>query len=297
MVAPTEQPQGTPMRTTEETHLRRGLHIPWAKIITYVILSLGAVIMVFPFIWMIVSAFKQPSEIIAYPPVWLPAHPTFDMLRAVWTEINFKQFFFNSLITAVSATTLITFTSGFVGYVLAKYQFPGRDVLFFVIVATMMIPWPVLLIPQYLLVLKFKLTNTYWALILPWMFSSFGIFMMRQFMHSIPNELIDAGRIDGASEPMIFAWIVLPLTTPALAALAIFHFMWHWDNFVWPLIVMSSENMYTLPVGLAIFSSQYWTDYARINAGAAISVFPVLVVFLLLQRRIIEGVALTGLKG
>jgi multiple sugar transport system permease protein len=135
-----------------------------------------------------------------------------------------------------------------------------------------------------------------WALIIPGIYSSFGIFLMRQFMHSIPDELLDAARIDGASEPGIFVRIVLPLTGPALAALGIFTFMWNWDSFIWPLVVLSSQKLYTLPLGLATFTNQYWTDYAAVNAGAFISVIPVLIVFLLLQRYFIQGIALTGLK-
>ena len=274
----------------------RRLRFHGVRALAYLILSLGTVIMVFPFVWMALSAFKQPSEIIAYPPIWFPAHPSLNLLRRVWTEINFSRFFANSLFVASTATIAILFTSAFVGYVLAKFDFPGRTLLFFMILATMMIPWPVLLIPQYLIVVKLKITNTYSALITPALFSSFGIFMMRQYMHSIPGELIDAARIDGAPEPIIFFGIILPLTTPVLAALGIFHFMWHWDSFVWPLVVINSESMYTLPLGLATFSNQYWTDYAAVNAGALVSVIPVLIVFLLLQRYFIEGIALTGMK-
>ena len=275
---------------------RPRVRIRWVRALVYTVLSLGTVAMVFPFVWMALSAFKQPSEIIAYPPVWFPADPSLHLLHRIWTEINFKRYFANSLYVATTATMAILFTSAFVGYVLAKFQFAGRDLLFLMILSTMMIPWPVLLIPQYLIVLKLRITNTYWALITPALFSSFGIFMMRQYMHSIPNELIDAARIDGASEPTIFFRVVMPLTVPVLAALGIFHFMWHWDSFVWPLVVINSQDMYTLPIGLATFTSQYWTDYAAVNAGALVSVIPVLVVFLLLQRYFIEGIALTGMK-
>ena len=275
---------------------RRGLHLRWTTVVNYVLLSLGGVVMVFPFVWMVLSSFKQPDEIIAYPPIWIPSHPTLDLMVRVWTEINFKRYFVNSLFTATTATVAILFTSALVGYVLAKYQFRGKNVLFVMVIATMMIPWPVLLIPQYLIAVRLKLLNTYWALILPSLYSSFGIFMMRQYMHAIPNELLDAARIDGASEPYIFLKMVMPLTTPVLAALAIFHFMWHWDSLVWPLVVINTKDMYTLPLGLATFTNQYWTDYAAVNAGATVSVIPVLIVYLILQRQFIEGIALTGMK-
>jgi multiple sugar transport system permease protein len=294
MATDSSLPALTP-RTAEAT-TRRRRPIRWTTALSYVILGLGAVIMVFPFVWMVLSAFKQPDEIIHYPPIFLPAKPNLDMLTRVWTEINFKRYFFNSLLTAVTATIAILFTSALVGYVLAKYEFRGRNLIFILVLATMMIPWPVLLIPQYLIAVKLKLLNTYWALILPALYSSFGIFMMRQYMHSIPNELLDAARIDGASEPHIFLRLVLPLTTPVLAALAIFHFMWHWDSLVWPLVVINSKDMYTLPLGLATFTNQYWTDYAAVNAGATVSVIPVLIIYIILQRQFIEGIALTGMK-
>ncbi|MDW8099793.1 MAG: carbohydrate ABC transporter permease [Anaerolineae bacterium] len=265
-------------------------------VITQLVLWVGAIIMVFPFVWMALSAFKRPDEIIAYPPIWIPRDPSFDLLRRIWTEIDFDRYFANSLFQATTVTVVVLLTSAFVGYVLAKFEFWGRDVLFLMILSTMMVPWPVLLIPQYLIVVKLKIINSMWALIAPAIYSSFGIFLMRQFMHSIPDELLDAARIDGASELKIFVRIVFPLTGPALAALGIFTFMWNWDSFIWPLVVISTQKLYTLPLGLATFTNQYWTDYAAVNAGAFISVIPVLIVFLLLQRYFIEGIALTGMK-
>ncbi|OQA46161.1 MAG: L-arabinose transport system permease protein AraQ [Chloroflexi bacterium ADurb.Bin325] len=270
--------------------------VRWTTVLNYVLLLLGGVVMVFPFIWMVLSAFKRSDEIIAYPPIFFPSQPNFDLLVRVWTEINFGRYFANSLLTATVATVAVLLTSALVGFVLAKYRFRGQNLLFVMVLATMMIPWPVLLIPQYLIAVELKLLNTYWALILPSLYSSFGIFMMRQFMHSIPNELLDAARIDGASEPHIFARLVLPLATPVLAALAIFHFMWHWDSLIWPLVVINTRNMYTLPLGLATFTNQYWTDYAAVNAGATVSVIPVLIVYVVLQRQFIEGIAMTGMK-
>jgi multiple sugar transport system permease protein len=275
---------------------RRHWRWSWSGAVAQLILWIGTVIMVFPFVWMTLSAFKQPDEIIAYPPIWIPREPSLDLLRRIWTEIDFARYFANSLLQATTVTISVLFTSAFVGYVLAKFEFWGRDAFFVMILSTMMIPWPVLLIPQYLITVKLQIINTMWGLILPGLYSTFGIFLMRQFMHSIPDELIDAARIDGASEPGIFLRIVLPLTGPAIAALAIFTFMWNWDSFIWPLVIISSQKLYTLPLGLATFTNQYWTDYAAVNAGAFISVIPVLLVYLALQRYFIEGIALTGLK-
>ncbi|MCZ7544248.1 MAG: carbohydrate ABC transporter permease [Anaerolineae bacterium] len=163
---------------------------------------------------MTLSAFKQPSEIITYPPTLFPASPSLDLLTRVWTEIDFKRYFANSLFLAITVTAIQLLTSSFVGYVLAKYQFWGRNVFFIALLSTMMIPWPVLLIPQYLIVLRLGFINTYWTIILPALYSTFGIFLMRQYMHSIPDELIDAARIDGAAEPDIFVRIILPMCGP-----------------------------------------------------------------------------------
>jgi multiple sugar transport system permease protein len=292
----TEAKTTTLQRADVSLKPRRRWRWSWSGAIIQVILWVGVVVMVFPFVWMVLSAFKHPDEIIAYPPIWIPRDPSLDLLRRIWTEIDFSRYFTNSLLQATSVTLMVLFTSAFVGYVLAKFEFWGRNALFLMILATMMIPWPVLLIPQYLIASKLGLINSMWALIIPGVYSSFGIFLMRQFMHSIPDELLDAARIDGASEPGIFAKIVLPLTGPALAALGIFTFMWNWDSFIWPLVVLSSQKLYTLPLGLATFTNQYWTDYAAVNAGAFISVIPVLIVFLLLQRYFIQGIALTGMK-
>ncbi|GAB4437833.1 MAG: carbohydrate ABC transporter permease [Anaerolineae bacterium] len=293
----TDTPLSATGHAAAPTKVRPGLYISWVTVATYLILSLGAILMVFPFVWMTLSAFKQPSEIITYPPTLFPASPSLDLLTRVWTEIDFKRYFANSLFLAITVTAIQLLTSSFVGYVLAKYQFWGRSVFFIALLSTMMIPWPVLLIPQYLIVLRLGLINTYWAIILPALYSTFGIFLMRQYMHSIPDELIDAARIDGAAEPDIFVRIILPMCGPVLAALGIFTFMGSWDSFIWPLVVLSKESMYTLPLGLAMFNQRFWTDYAAVNAGAFISVIPVIIVFLLLQRRFIEGIALTGLKG
>jgi len=264
--------------------------------LNYGVLSIGAFLMMFPFIWMMLSAFKLPQEIIAYPPVWIPSHPTLDSFIRVWTQVNFDRFFLNSLFVASVVTVTVLYTSALVGYVLAKYEFPGRDLIFLAVLSTMMVPWPVLLIPSYVMTVRFHIINSYWALIIPGLFSTFGIFLMRQYMHSIPIELIDAARIDGASEFYIFHRIVFPLCLPVAAALGIFTFMWNWDSFLWPLIVISREDLYTLPLGLAMFVGQWFTDYAGVMAGTAITVIPVVIVFLLLQRYIVEGITMTGLK-
>ncbi len=285
-----------PLKDTSETSEKLHRRFHWANGLAYLLLSLGGIAMVVPFIWMILSAFKQPSEVIAYPPIWIPAHPSIQAFIKLWTEFYFKIYFINSLIVAVTVTIAVSFTSIFIGYVLAKYQFPGQSMIFFLIITTMMIPWPTLLIPQYWIVLKLKWLNSYQALIVPSLYSAFGIFLARQFMHAIPDELLDAGRIDGASEPIVFLKIVLPLSGPVIAAVGILHFLWTWDSFIWPLVVTNSKEMFTLPIGLQLFVGQHGTDYVSMNAGSSVAVIPILIIFIFLQRYFIEGITMSGLK-
>jgi ABC-type glycerol-3-phosphate transport system permease component len=277
-----------------KTRVRR---FDWLQIPLYLFLSIGAFISFVPFFWMITSAFKLPQEVTAFPPVWIPMNPTLENIRTIWTQLDFARYFANSLVLSVIPTLLILLTSSLIGYVLAKFAFWGRDAFFLAILATMMIPYPVTLIPRYQMMSWFGWLDTYWALIVPGLFSSFGIFLVRQYMHSVPDELLDAGRIDGASELRIFFQLVLPLAVPVLSALGIFHFMWAWDSFLWPFLVLNTQNKFPLPVALATFTSEYITDYASTMAGAAISVAPVLIVYLFLQRYFVAGVAMTGMKG
>ncbi|HJW91878.1 MAG TPA: carbohydrate ABC transporter permease [Anaerolineales bacterium] len=252
--------------------------------------------MIAPFMWMVLSGFKQPQEIIVYPPVWFPANPTLTAFIRLWTEFEFKIYFINSIIVTSVVVVAVTISSAVIGFVLAKYQFPGRNLVFFLIIATMMIPWPTLLIPQYWIVLKLDWMNTYSALIVPLVFSAYGIFLVRQYMHAVPDELLDAGRIDGATEPIVFFRIVIPLSFPALAAVGILHFLWTWDSFIWPLVVTNSKEMFTLPIGLQLFAGQHSTDYVMLNAASSVSVIPILIIFILLQRYFIEGIAMSGMK-
>lgn len=267
------------------------------QLAAYLGLSLGALATLLPFLWMLLAAFKPQREIIALPPQWLTANPTLENLTRVWTRVNFARYFVNSLVAAVLITLIVVLTSSFVGYVFAKYRFRGRDALFIAILAAMMIPWPITLLPRYQLMVWSGLINTLGALVVPALFNSFGIFMMRQFMHGIPNELIDAARIDGASEFRIYAQVVLPLTRPALAALGILEFIWSWDAFIWPLLVLNSKSKFTLPIGLATFNQEFTTDFGALMAGSLIAVIPMFVVYVALQRYFVAGIALTGQKG
>jgi multiple sugar transport system permease protein len=288
-------PSGTHVQSQAGSRLLQRLRP--GSVLIYAFLFAGSVVAVAPFFWMLTSAFKLPQEVTSYPPVWIPSQPTMRSILYVWDKMHFARSFTNSVFVSSVTTVTVLLTSSLTGYVLAKYTFRGRDVLFYGVLATMMIPWPVTLIPNYQLMVWFRMLNTYWALIVPSLYTAFGIFLMRQFMHSIPNELIDAGRIDGASEPRIFLQIVLPLLRPALAALGIFVFQWNWDNFIWPLIVLNDQRLYTLPVALGTFQSDNVIDYSSIMAGASITVLPMVLVYLLLQRYFVAGIAMTGLKG
>lgn len=267
------------------------------QIALWLLLGIGAVLMIAPFYWMIVTAFKPKTEVLLFPPTWWPHEPTLQPWREL-TELRggFHIFFRNSVFVSVTVTTLVLLSSAATGYVFAKFNFWGRSALFVVVLSMMMIPFNVSLIPLYQLMANLGWTNSFWALIVPSAYSPFGIFLMRQFMHSLPDDLIDAARIDGASEWRIFFRIVLPLSTAALGALGIFTFMWTWDDFLWPLVVVDEAALYTLPLGLAQLRGRFGSDVASMAAGATLSVLPVLIVYFVAQRRFIEGIALTGIK-
>jgi multiple sugar transport system permease protein len=260
-------------------------------------LAAGAAVMLLPLFWMFSAAVKPLPEILQVPPTWIPRHPSLNSFRTVLQQMNFGRYTANSLIVAAISVLSVLLTSSLGGYALSKFQFPGRDLIFIAILSTIMIPFQVRMIPLYVMVYQLRLVNTYIGLVLPGAVDAFGIFLMRQYMQSIPSELLDAARIDGASEPGIFWRIVLPLCGPALSALAIFTFSWSWESFIWPLTVTNTDEMLTLPVGLSKFSGRYLTRYDLTMAAASVTVLPLLLFFLLMQRRFIEGITLTGLKG
>jgi multiple sugar transport system permease protein len=262
------------------------------------ILVVGAILMVMPFAWMLSTALKSPAEILQWPPSFIPENPSLANFLFVFENAPFARWLLNSLILAVSSTVAILLTSALAGYVLAKFTFPGRGALFVVILATAIVPFEVYMIPLYLTSRDLGLINTMPGVILPFVVMSFGIFFVRQnVLASIPDELIEAGRIDGASESWIFLHVVVPLLGGPLSALGIFAFMQAWNQFVWPLLVANSKMLYTAEVGLALFQTGYTVDFGAVSAGSVISVLPILIVFLALRRRIIDGVALSGLKG
>jgi ABC-type glycerol-3-phosphate transport system permease component len=286
----------TAAKRERRTHL---LRVRWDQVLLMAVLAVGAVLMVGPFYWALVTSFKSREEILVFPPTWWPAQPTLEHWIGL-TNLrigSFEIFFRNSLFVATTVTLLTLLTSSMAGYVFAKYRFRGRDALFVGILSMLMIPFNISIIPLYALMLDLHWTNSFWALIIPSAFSPFGIFLMRQFMHSIPDELIDAARIDGASEFGIYFRIVLPLSTAALGALAIFIFIAQWDDFLWPLVIIDEPALYTLPLGLSQFRGRVGTNVGGLAAGSMLAVIPVLIVYFIAQRRFVEGIAMTGMKG
>lgn len=268
------------------------------RLSTDAVLLIGGIVMVMPFLWMVSTALKFPQEILSWPPNLIPQDPTLDNFRTVFTTAPFGRWLLNSLTLAVASTIGILLTSAVAGYVLAKFEFPGRGPLFTVILATAIVPFEVYMLPLYLSAKQFQLINTMPGIIAPFVVMSFGIFFIRQnVLAAIPDELIEAGRIDGASELWIFGRVVFPLLKGPLSALSIFAFMQAWNQFVWPLLVANTKNLYTAEVGLALFQTGFTVNFGAVSAGSVVSVAPILLVFFLLRRQIIAGVALSGLKG
>ncbi len=264
-------------------------------ILAYVLLSAGAVLMVFPFAWMLLSSFKDAREVLS--PAILPSRFTLASYVEVLTRTAFPRWFLNSLIVAVLNTASVLFFCALVGYVLARMRFPGKNVIFIAILSTLMVPTEMLVIPWFVMSAQFGWVDTYWGLLFPGLIPGFGVFLMRQFFQTLPRDLFDAGRIDGVSEFGLFLRIGLPLVGPGLAALGIFAFIGNWNAFLWPLIVAQSASMRTVPVGIALFSGEAGSAWHLIMATSSMAILPVLIVFIIFQRQIIEGVVLTGVKG
>ncbi len=266
---------------------------PWI----YVVLTGGLVVLVGPFLWMLLGSFRPDRELKQVPPAWLPQSPTLDNYHALFTDFDFPTYFFNSALVALAITIGNLVFCSMLGYALAKLDFPGKRVIFAVVLGTLMVPGVVTFVPLFVLVSNLGMVNTFPGLIFPFLAGPFGVFLMRQFFQSLPDELIQAARIDGAQEWRIFLNIMLPLCRPALATLGILTFLTSWNNFLWPLVVAQSEEKYTLPVALAIFAiGEKKADYGLLMAGSVVIIVPVLLVFLALQRHFVRGIATTGIK-
>jgi multiple sugar transport system permease protein len=263
----------------------------------YAVLAVGLVLVVMPFVWMLTSSVKPEAEVRAVPPTWWPQTVTADNYDALFTRLDFPTYFLNSAIVALAVTLGNVVFCSMLGYALAKLDFPGKRVLFVVVLGTLMVPGVVTFVPLFVLTTNLGLTNTLPGMILPFLAGPFGVFLMRQYVLGLPDELIQAARVDGAGELTIFARVIMPLCGPALATLAVLTFLTSWNNFLWPLVVATSEVKYTLPVALALYAvGPNATQYGLLLAGSVVVVLPVLVVFLLLQRHIVQGIAMTGIK-
>jgi multiple sugar transport system permease protein len=264
------------------------------------VLTVLAIVMIAPVVWMFSTSFKPKGQIQTDVPHWLSQHPTVENYVELFhkgEEFPVLRWFLNSVGISLTVTFLVLLVTSTAAFAFSRLKFRGRDALFMLVVATMMIPAQVALIPVFLIVQKLGWFNTYQGLVVPGLASAFGVFLLRQFFITIPSELEEAATIDGATVYTIFWRVILPLGKPALATLAIFTFIGSWNDFVWPLIITNDVNMRTLPVGLTIFQGRYTTDYGLTMAAAALCTVPMIVGFLLFQRRITEGIALTGLKG
>ena len=266
------------------------------RALAYVVLIVATIATTFPFVMMLFTSVTPQSQVVSFPPRVVPAVMTLENYRDIWTQIPFALYFRNSVIYATTVTMVSLLFDSMCAYALARLSFRGREVLFIIILASMMVPAQVTMIPLFLNLTALRWVNTYQGLIIPHLTSAFGIFLLRQFFLSIPRELEDAGRIDGANEFRIYWQIILPLTKPALATLFVFHFTYNWNDFLWPLIMTTSPSMRTLPTGLALFMGEHNVQYGLLMAGAAISAAPLVLAFIFAQRYFVRGIVLSGLK-
>ena len=268
------------------------------QIIIFIIMAIGAIAMIAPFEWMLATSFSRSANV-AMPriPRFWPSDPSVFNYKVAITNLPLIRYYLNSLIVTTTSTLGYLFFSSLTGYAFAKGRFIGKSVLFIILLTTLMIPFEIRMIPMYLLMRQLHLNDTYAALILPFISGGFGTFLMRQYISAIPDELIDAARIDGASELTIYTRIVLPLCGPALAALTVLSALWRWNDVLWPLLVISDRSLYTITFGLAIAGRSQGIFTGVALATSAIAILPLMILYLFLQRYIIKGIMLTGLKG
>ena len=267
------------------------------RLLLYALLTAASLVMLFPFAWMLSSSFKPDADIFNFPIQWIPPNMFPQNYVRVWQSIHYGQLLSNTTFLAVMITSLQILTSTLAGYAFAKIQFPENRVIFLCYLATLMVPYQVIMIPQFVTIRLMHLMNTHWAIILIQAFSPFGVFMMRQFFLNIPMELSEAARIDGLGDFGIYYRIILPLSKPAIASLAIFTSVAVWNDFLTPLIYLNSTSKWTIQLGLRNMFAEYTADYGGVMAGAVLAILPILLVFILLQRYFIEGIAMSGIKG
>lgn len=267
------------------------------KAFLYTLLAFAAIIAVGPIIFMILSSFKFLEDMFTVPLTWLPSPWNWSSYSDAWAQRDFTRYFLNSLFVSTSITLGNVLFCAMAGYALAKFRFVGRQFLFLAILSTLMLPLEVTMVPLFLIIRDFHWTNTYAGLIIPFLVDAFGVFLMRQYILGIPDDLIEAARIDGMSEFGIFFKIIMPLAKPATIALAIFTFREAWDMYIWPLIIVTKEDLRPITVGVALFMSNYVTEWNQLLAVAVIAMIPMFIIFILLQRYFVQGITLTGLKG
>jgi multiple sugar transport system permease protein len=266
-------------------------------VLLYATVLVITLVMLTPFAWMLSASFKLNRDVFSFPIEWIPAEPRWENYVDIWTKIPLALFIGNTAKITIIVTVLQLLTSSFAAYAFAKLKFPFRDWLFLGYIATIAMPWQVYMVPQFLLMRELDLNNTHTALIILQAFTAFGVFLMRQFYQSIPDELCEAARIDGMNEYQIWWKIMLPLSKPALSTLTIFTFVNTWNDFLGPMIYLTKTELKTIQIGLRMFISQYSAEYGLIMAASMVSLIPVLLIFLALQRFFVEGIASTGLKG
>lgn len=277
--------------------MEKKLEFHISKIIIFIVVLSVAVTMTIPFAWMLSSSFKYNTEIFSYPIKWIPETFRWDNYITVWTQIPFPTYFFNSLKLSVTVTAGQLLVCSMAAYSFSKLHYPGRDKLFLVYLGTMMVPWQAIMIPQFMVVRKLGLYNTHWSLIVINLFSAFGVFVLRQFMLGIPEELSEAAKIDGCSEIKTFTGIIMPLCKPGLATLTVFTFNYMWNDYLAPMIYLDNDKLKTIQMGLASFRTMYKTEYGLLMAGSVCALLPILIVFCSAQKYLVEGVAHSGLKG
>lgn len=267
------------------------------KVFLYVALIFMALVMLVPFAWMISASLKLEKDVFSFPIVWIPSDPQWSNYQKIWEKVPLLQGFFNSVKLTICVTILQLVTSSFAAYAFAKLEFKGRDLIFMMYIMTIAIPWQVYMVPQYKMMTAFHLTDSHLGLVLMHAFTATGVFLMRQFFMGIPTELLEAARIDGLSEYGIWAKLMLPLSKPVIATLCLTSFTFEWNDFMGPLIYLSSTEKKTLQIMLRMFNTQYSSNYALIMAAATVALIPVFILFVFLQRYFVEGVATSGLKG
>lgn len=268
------------------------------KTVEFLIMCVLAFVFIMPFFWTVITSLKAPDEILTWPPTFFPKKLIFQNYKDVIEKIDIFRMFYNSIYIALVTTVGQVFFCSLAGYAFAKLDFRGREILFKIYLSTMMVPAMILLIPRYVIMRELGWVDSHASVILPFIFgNAFGVFLMRQFYMTLPDQLKEAAIIDGASQPQILFKVYMPLTKAIVSTLFVFSFMGSWNDFLWPLITLQSSDLKTLPIGLASFQSMYGVQYNLLMAGAVLSVLPVMVAFLLAQKQFIEGIALSGVKG